>query len=143
MTLLATDFFDRREAAAVRDRRNGDTAARVRAAMMQRRLHTMTAGDVESVFSGHPQRQLRPHTLGGSWVDADHVLMCTDGFAGLVSDYALFPDWRAVVAEGSGHGLAYLEKLLRDVERSPTGEANTRFKRSDDVAAIVISAEAS
>lgn len=62
VTVLTTDFFDRREAAAVRDQRNGGTAAQVRAAIVRRRLYTMTAGDVESVFSGHPQRQVRPHT---------------------------------------------------------------------------------
>lgn len=48
------------------------------------------------------------------------------------------PDWRAVIADGRSHGLAYLEKLLRNVERSSASEANTRFKRSDDVAVILI-----
>lgn len=143
VTVLATDFFDRREGAAVRDQRYGQTAAQARAAMMRRRLYTMTAGDVESVFSGHPDRQLRPHTVGGAWTEADQLLMCTDGFARLISDYALLPDWRRVVTDGRHHGLAYLEKLLRDVERSPASEAGARFKRSDDVAAILLSPEVS
>lgn len=128
VTVLATDFFDRREGAAVHDQRNGDTAAQVRTAMMQRRLHTMTAGDIESVFSGHPRRQLRPHTVAGDWTGTDHVLLCTDGFARLVSDYALYPDWHQVITDGGDHGLAYLEKLIRDVERGPAGDAHARFK---------------
>jgi hypothetical protein len=139
--VLATDFFDRREGAAVHDQRNGNTAAQVRAAMIQRRLHTMTAGDIESVFSGHPRRRLRPHTIGDAWTDVDQILLCTDGFARLVSDYALYPDWSQVAADGQTHGLAYLEKLIRDVERGPAGDSHARFKRSDDVAAILFSPE--
>lgn len=141
VTVLATDFFDRREGAAVHDQRNGDTAAQVRAAMIQRRLHTMTAGDIESVFSGHPHRRLRPHTIGGAWTDADQILLCTDGFARLVSDYTIFPDWSQVVTDGRSYGMAYLEKLIRDVERSPAGDSHARFKRFDDLAAILLSPE--
>lgn len=139
---LATDFFDRREGAAVNGQRSGDPADQVRTAMIQRRLHTMTAGDVESVFSGHPRRQLRPFTLTGSWTGVEHILLCTDGFARLVNDYALFRDWEQVVVLARCRGLAYLEKLIRDVERSPTAGPAMRFKRSDDVSAILLSPEA-
>jgi hypothetical protein len=33
----------------------------------------------------------------------------------MVSDYALFPDWSQVVTDGRSYGLAYLEKLIRDI----------------------------
>lgn len=139
--LLATDFFDRRERAAVDDQRNGGTAEEARTAMLRRRMQTMTGdGLPESVFSGHPRRRMRAHTVSGLWSGVDQVLLCTDGFARLVSDYALYPDWQEVLADARTHGLAHLEKRIRDVERDPTDPADppTRFKRSDDVAAVVL-----
>lgn len=52
---------------------------------------------------------------------------------------------RQVVTDGRSYGLAYLEKLIRDVERSPVGDSHARFKRSGDVAvaAILLSPEVS
>lgn len=134
--VLATGYFDRREAAAVgageEDRR------RINAAMHRRRLHTMTSGDVESVFSGHPQRRLRPHAVRGVWSSVDDILLCTDGFARLVTDYGLYQGWPEVVVEARARGLPYLEKVLRDVEALPEVPGD-RFKRSDDIAAILLS----
>ncbi|GHJ16603.1 protein phosphatase 2C domain-containing protein [Micromonospora sp. AKA38] len=133
--VLATGYFDRREAAAVG---SGETKAqRVAAAMHERRLHTMTSGDIESVFSGHPRRVLRPHGMVGAWADTDHVLLCTDGFARLVTDYRLYPGWPEVVTDACERGLPFLEKLIRDVE-ADVGTVSGRFKRADDVAAILI-----
>ena len=67
--------------------------------MRQRRLFTMTSGDTESVFSGHPRRRLRPHRITGPQHPTDRVLLCTDGFARLVNDYQLYRDWVEVVAD--------------------------------------------
>lgn len=142
LKVLATDFFDRREGAAVRDQRHGATANEVRTAMLKRRRQTMTAGDLESVFSGHRQRRLRPHTLTGDWTGVEQILLCTDGFARLVSDYTRYQGWGEVVADARIHGLVHLEKVLRDLERdSSAGDPPNRFKRSDDVAAVLLSPE--
>ncbi|MDG4801001.1 hypothetical protein [Micromonospora sp. WMMD980] len=112
-------------------------ARRVTAAMHERRLYTMTSGDIESIFSGHPRRVLRPHGVVGTWAETDHILLCTDGFARLVTDYQLYPGWPEVVADACDRGLPYLEKLIRDVE-ADAGAVSGRFKRADDVAAILI-----
>lgn len=135
--LLVTDFFERRERAAVAVQ-HSQTDAQVRAALLRRREHTMTAGDVESVFSGHPSRRLRPHVRAGTWQGVEHLLLCTDGFARLVTDYAVYGDWPAAVAAARVDGLAGLEKLLRECERGPTGTAAGRFKRADDAAALLL-----
>ncbi|MFG2054191.1 protein phosphatase 2C domain-containing protein [Micromonospora sp. NPDC048930] len=134
-SVLATGFFDRREAAAVG---SGEVdAQRIAAAMHERRLYTMTSGDTESIFSGHPQRVLRPHSVVGSWADTDHILLCTDGFARLVTDYGLYRGWAEVIADARDRGLHYLEKLIRDVE-ADARNVSGRFKRADDVAAVLI-----
>ncbi|BCJ62767.1 protein phosphatase 2C domain-containing protein [Micromonospora endophytica] len=133
--VLATGYFDRREAAAVA---TGETdPGRVTAAMHERRIFTMTSGDDESVFSGHPRRRLRPHGVAGAWVASDAVLLCTDGFARLVTDYGVYPDWQPVVHDAIERGLPYLEKLIREAESGPDGRAG-RFKRADDVAAVLL-----
>ncbi|MGC4749661.1 protein phosphatase 2C domain-containing protein [Micromonospora sp. DT201] len=133
--VLSTGYFDRREAAAVAT--NEGEADRVVAAMHQRRLHTMTSGDVESVFSGHPERRLRPHTLRAEWTGTDCILLCTDGFARLVTDYGLYSSWTKVIADARDRGLHYLEKLIRDAESKP-GSGGGRFKRADDIAALLL-----
>ena len=133
--VLSTDYFDRREAAAVATRESA--ADRVVAAMHQRRLHTMTSGDVESVFSGHPDRRLRPHTARGDWATAECILLCTDGFARLITDYGLYSSWSGVMTDARDRGLHYLEKLIRDVENAPGGGGG-RFKRADDIAALLL-----
>ncbi|WP_433260957.1 protein phosphatase 2C domain-containing protein [Micromonospora vinacea] len=136
-TVLSTGYFDRREAAAVAT--NEREADRVIAAMHQRRLHTMTSGDVESVFSGHPNRRLRPHTAAGEWMHTDCILLCTDGFARLVTDYGLYRSWAQVIPDARDRGLHYLEKLIRDAEDEPDSGGG-RFKRADDIAALLLTA---
>ncbi|MFY1702460.1 MULTISPECIES: hypothetical protein [Micromonospora] len=133
--VLATGYFDRREATAVAA--GGVDRAEVTRAMHQRRLHTMAAGDVESVFSGHPRRALRPYSVVGRWGVDTAILLCTDGFARLVTDYHICADWPKVVEVSLRQGLAYLEKLIRDAEAAPGGRAG-RFKRADDVAAVLL-----
>ncbi|MEU5785301.1 protein phosphatase 2C domain-containing protein [Micromonospora lupini] len=135
--VLSTGYFDRREAAAVAT--NEAEADRVIAAMHQRRLQTMTYGDVESIFSGHPNRQLRPHTAAGEWTHVDCILLCTDGFARLVTDYEIYRSWAQVIPDARDRGLHYLEKLIRDAESGPGGSGG-RFKRADDIAAVLLTA---
>jgi hypothetical protein len=136
-TILATDYFDRREAAAVDARRHCTDPEQVLAGMHQRRLHTMTAGDTESVLSGHPQHRLRPHGITGGWDTVDHVLLCTDGFARLLTDYRRYPQWTELIAVAQDQGLAYLEQLIRDTERQSVSTPG-RFKHADDVAALLL-----
>ncbi|MDG4797551.1 protein phosphatase 2C domain-containing protein [Micromonospora sp. WMMD1082] len=133
--VLATSYFDRREAAAVAA--GEPDPQRVTAAMHERRVHTMTSGDSESVFSGHPRRVLRPHRVGGAWSAADSVLLCTDGFARLVTDYGIYPEWANLVRDALEHGLPHLEKLIREAEHRPE-RGGGRFKRADDVAAVLL-----
>jgi hypothetical protein len=136
--VLSTAYFDHREAAAVEAKGNGG-AGDEGVAAMHRRLHTMTSGEVESVLSGHPQRRLRPHTITGAWNTAEEVLLCTDGFARLIIDYALYRQWTDALADAHDKGLAYLEKLIRDVEAAAGGDSRSRFKKADDIAALLLS----
>ncbi|MFJ8582230.1 protein phosphatase 2C domain-containing protein [Micromonospora sp. NPDC093277] len=133
--VLATGYFDRREAAAVEV--GEPDSQRVIAAMHERRLYTMTSGDAESVFSGHPRRQLRPHSFPGAWATTDTILLCTDGFARLVTDYELYQQWADVITDAVGRGLPYLEALIRKTEAGTSG-GGRRFKRADDVAAVLL-----
>jgi hypothetical protein len=135
---LATDFFDRREASAVAAERDGASPEQVTAGKHRRRVETMTAGHPESIFSGHPDRILRPHTITGEWRTTKAVLLCTDGFARLVTDYGVYQQWSDVVADGLEKGLAYQEKLLRDTEADPARIRPGRFKRADDAAAVLL-----
>lgn len=136
--VLTTDFFDNRERNAVGQARDDDSdGEQIRARMLQRRSQTMTSADLESVFSGHPRRTLRAHTISGEWRDVAHILMCTDGFARLVTDYDFHGHWRAVVDDARAHGLAYLAKLIREIEAGPAHGSRLRFKRSDDLAALL------
>jgi hypothetical protein len=64
--------------------------------------------------------------------------LCTDGFARLVTDYDLYGDWQAAVEAVRTDGLPYLEKLLRESEQRPPDGGRRRFKRADDVAAVLI-----
>jgi serine/threonine protein phosphatase PrpC len=136
--VLATDFFDQREAAAVAAQREGATPEQVTGGKHRRRLETMTSGHAESIFSGHPHRMLRPYTVTGEWHTTEAVLLCTDGYARLLTDYGLYEHWNDVVADALDKGLAYQEKLLRDVEADPTRAQPGRFKRADDVAALLL-----
>jgi serine/threonine protein phosphatase PrpC len=138
LAVLATDFFDRREARAVAAERSGAAPEQVTTGKHQRRLETMTAGGAESIFSGHPDRVLRPHTITPKWSQTSAVLLCTDGFARLVTDHGLYEGWNDVIADALDRGLAYLEKLLRDAEADPAPIQLGRFKHADDAAAVLL-----
>lgn len=138
LTILATDFFDKREAIGVAAQRAGVTSELVTAGKHQRRLYTMTSGDTESIFSGHPDRILLPRTIAQPWQGTEAVLLCSDGFARLVTDYDVYPDWAELVTDALSKGLAYQEKLLRSSETDPDRTWPGRFKNADDAAAILL-----
>jgi len=50
----------------------------------------------------------------------------------------LFSGWNDLIRAARDHGLAYLEKVLRDAEADPSRTSATRFKHADDVAAVLI-----
>jgi hypothetical protein len=136
--LLNTGFFDEREARAVDAACAGSPPNQVAAGKQARRLETMTAGGAESIFSGHPKRVLRSHRLRGGWSRTSSVLLCTDGFARLVTDYDTYEEWDELMHDALDKGLAYLEKRLRDTEADPASAPPRRFKRADDAAAVLL-----
>jgi len=68
----------------------------------------------------------------------DLILLVSDGFLALVSDYALY-DPKALFAAVRRDGLAALGKILRAAEDAdPEGEKYPRFKKSDDATALLL-----
>jgi serine/threonine protein phosphatase PrpC len=82
--------------------------------------------------AGHASR----HTLS-SQKDA-MMLIASDGFLALVSDYGVY-DMQSLMAAAQGKGLAALGKELREIEETdPLGEKFPRFKKSDDATAVLL-----
>ena len=89
-------------------------------------------------------------TLGTSRAAADHIataampappacgLLCTDGFASLVTDYGRY-EAGTLVDAARRHGLEELSRQLREIElaEDPDGRMFPRMKRSDDASAIL------
>ena len=70
---------------------------------------------------------------------ASHILLASDGFFALVSDYGRYSADELMSATIE-HGLAALGKELRAIEAGdPTGLAFPRFKSSDDATALLLS----
>lgn len=66
------------------------------------------------------------------------LLLASDGFLALASDYGLY-DADTLVAAAEKQGLEFLGEELRAVEASdPTGEKYPRFKTSDDATAVLL-----
>lgn len=91
-------------------------------------------------------------TLGVETAAADHIafnrhdvelpavaLLCTDGFADLVDNYAAY-SIDGLLAQARKDGLAGLLSELRRIERQvdPQGTAFPRYKQSDDASAILL-----
>ncbi|MBS2963953.1 protein phosphatase 2C domain-containing protein [Actinocrinis puniceicyclus] len=138
-TELSTTFYNQREAAAVAAAGpSGLSAPEARAALLRRRHEYITGVHPEGVFSGHPDARLRTHTAFLPWRDANHVLLCTDGFARAITDHGLFPDWPTLINEALSESLAAIAKAIRDAEHRPDAQhAAAHFKRSDDLAAVL------
>ncbi len=66
------------------------------------------------------------------------LLLATDGFLALVTEYARY-DAASLLAAAETGGLAALGRELRDIERAdPEGERYPRFKTSDDATALLL-----
>jgi hypothetical protein len=138
--LIATDYFDRREAAAVAAAKAERlTRDQVTAAMYERRAEYIFGINEESVFSGHPAGNLFVRTFvtqkGAGFQSA---LICTDGLARAVSEYRMFDDWRGMFETASERGLAWLIDEIRQHEHSSRSANQAKFKKSDDIAAIIV-----
>jgi hypothetical protein len=137
---VSTDFFDRREAAAVhRSRSARQTRDQIVADMLERRLEYIRGVHEESVFSAHPAAVFQIHRRIVPSSKADTVLLCTDGFARAVNEYRLFTDWQRLGAHARRDGLDSVTSLIRRHEaRRPAGATGAHFKSADDVAAVLL-----
>ncbi|MEV3984785.1 protein phosphatase 2C domain-containing protein [Nonomuraea sp. NPDC049758] len=135
---LSTSFFESREAQAVsQSLTDRQTESDIVQAMLTRRLEYIRGEHSETVFSGHPERSFKVYAKTLSIHDVDEILMCTDGFARAVVDYAILPDWLTLKLYADALGLASVTSRIRDFEAQRTrGERSTKFKHADDLAAI-------
>ncbi|HEX4117580.1 MAG TPA: hypothetical protein VHX99_02165 [Rhizomicrobium sp.] len=66
------------------------------------------------------------------------LLLASDGFLALVSDYGAY-DAAGLMAAARGKGLAALGEELRAIEQGDAGgEKFSRFKKSDDATAVLL-----
>lgn len=131
---LSTDYFNGREAAAVRAA-NATGNDDARAGILARRLTYIQGREEESVFSGHPDGVLRTYSARVAGLPVDSVLICSDGFARAITDYDLYGDWEAIVSDAMQAGLGSIVKKIRDFE--VTSDGGWHFKRSDDASAVL------
>ena len=67
-----------------------------------------------------------------------HLLLVTDGFLALASDYGRY-DLKGLVEAAKKDGLPTLMRDLRDIEdKDPDGRQFPRFKKSDDATAVLV-----
>jgi Protein phosphatase 2C len=67
-----------------------------------------------------------------------HVLLVTDGFLALASDYGRY-DLKGLIEAAKTDGLPTLMRDLRDIEdKDPDGRQFPRFKKSDDATAVLV-----
>lgn len=139
VTVLDTDFFNHREAAAVAAAGPaGLSGADAHTALLGRRQEYITGVHAEGVFSGHPDAQLRIDSTLLDWDGIEHVLLCTDGFARAVGEYSLYPDWPTLINHALDGSLASIAKAIRDHEhRADLSLSRSHFKTSDDLAAVL------
>ncbi|MFC6085086.1 protein phosphatase 2C domain-containing protein [Sphaerisporangium aureirubrum] len=136
---VSTDFFDRREAQAVRRSRTArQTRDQIVADMFARRLEYIKGVHEESVFSAHPAGIFHIHRQTVSSRQAETVLLCTDGFARAVTDYRIFADWQSLGLHARQKGLDSVTSLIRRHETHPADATGDRFKSADDVAAVLL-----
>lgn len=106
-------------------------------ALRKARNHVNT---VEGSWAFGPDVRAADHVSGASIdVSADTVLLlCSDGFLALASDYNAY-DGDALVAAAQSKGLKVLCEELRHIERADAeGRKFPRFKTSDDATALLL-----
>ncbi|TDC76316.1 protein phosphatase 2C domain-containing protein [Actinomadura sp. 7K507] len=137
---VTTEFFDEREAAAVASARaQALTHEEVTAAMQRRRAEYIHGIAGESVFSGHPAGNLFIHTLAARRsAPFDTVLLSTDGLARAVSEYHLFDTWHDLLQACRRKNISSVIGDVRAYEKTLTTEASGKFKKSDDIAALLL-----
>lgn len=82
--------------------------------------------------AGHASRHMMSLQAGAT------VLVASDGFLALVSDYGAY-DMQGLIAGAKDKGLAALGRQLREIEDAdPLGETFPRFKKSDDATALLL-----
>ncbi len=82
--------------------------------------------------AGHASRHMMSLQAGAT------VLIASDGFLALVSDYGAY-DMQGLIAGAKDKGLAALGRQLREIEDAdPLGETFPRFKKSDDATALLL-----
>ncbi|MCW2943765.1 MAG: hypothetical protein JWR24_482 [Actinoallomurus sp.] len=138
--LIATDFFDQREATAVAVAKAENLLQdQVTMAMYRRRSEYIRGINEESVFSGHPDGNLFVHTfVTQRRGEFQFALVCTDGLARAVTEYEIFTDWRELLECSVEHGLDHIIDEVRAHERTAQRTNQTKFKKSDDIAAILV-----
>ncbi len=136
---VRTSFFDNLEATAVADaKRSKMRQSDVVDAMIKRRLANIKGIYGESVFSGYPDAKLNIASDKISRDSGARVLVCTDGLARAVNDYGLFSSWSSLISHAAREGLSGIVADIRQYEEVEADEDGGRFKRSDDIAAIML-----
>lgn len=140
---VSTAFFDGREASAVeRSRKKRQSRQDIIREMFARRLEYIRGVHSESVFSGHPEAVFKIHSTSLSLERVDSILLCTDGFARAIADYALFPGWRGLRRCANEGGLDEITSRIRRHESHRDSTTRTpKFKDADDLAAVLVSIE--
>jgi hypothetical protein len=137
---LSTKFFDQREAEAVATARSESLSREdIVTAMFQRRSEYIRGIAGESVFSGHPSGKLFIQTLVARRSgDAELIMLSTDGLTRAVSEYGLFPSWCALLEDCRDRGISNIIREVRRHETSLVDGTSGKFKRSDDIATILL-----
>lgn len=94
----------------------------------------------KGTFLFGPEVDAADHAATDSrWVEPGaHLLLVSDGFLALLSDYGRY-DADTLLAAARSRGLESLARELREIEESdPDGRQYPRFKKSDDATAVLL-----
>lgn len=138
----------------------GDETARAAALAASLGIHPAGALSRPEFLADRRAARNRHNTEGGAWVlapdraCADHamsahiaapagslILLASDGFSALVSDYARYDPTTLVEAALRGGLKPLLEELRRIEDEDPHGARFPRFKKSDDATAVLLRVE--
>ena len=90
------------------------------------------------LFSPDPRAAKHAARQNMAVKEGDLVLLASDGFLALVSDYDLY-DPKSLLDAARRDGLDGLGKILRETEDAdPAGDKYARFKKSDDATAVLL-----
>ena len=90
------------------------------------------------LFSPDPRAAKHAARQAMAVKEGDLILLASDGFLALVSDYELY-DPKSLLEAARRDGLDGLGKILRETEDAdPVGDKYARFKKSDDATAVLL-----